>query len=233
MVMPRYKSKPHPIPKRLADVLAARLQAQHAANPYVNLPSLITDINAAHRAGKADMRRGVEWFHRCGVMLHQAKDEVKRRREKWGPHRKQLAFGPRRAQRYMLLSKSDVTSPELPAIWSGICGNDKRRDAAPNPVQPGMPGPIEPPKPPEGEKKPDEKKPDGERPKPPEKKPAPDIHDDGLRLIHLPPIPTAVKERYDRLINHLRPAVGSEHVHHPVDLLIEGLEILKGKRDEA
>jgi hypothetical protein len=142
-----------------------------------------------------------------------------------GPYRKEhIAFGSRRAQRYQALAKYDVTSPDLPAIWSRICGNDKR--GGPNPAEPDATGPSE--RPPEGEKKPD-----GKGPAPPEKKPAPSIPDDGLRLIRMPPIPVAMKERYDRLINELRPEVGSEHVHHPVDLLIEGLELLRGKRDEA
>jgi len=107
-------------------------EPQSDAEQTVDLPSLFGDINFDHIAGRAEFRRGIEHFHRCGLKLLAARAEVKRRREKWGPYRKQyLAFTERRAQRYQALAKYDVTS-DLVAAWRQICGNDKRRSIGPN-----------------------------------------------------------------------------------------------------
>lgn len=174
------------------------------------LAELVTDINFHHTEGRTDIRRGVEHFHRCGLLLLKARAEVKRRGQKWSTVRKDLAFNERRAQRYQALAKCDVTSGNLVREWRRICGNAKRRsNAAGEPeIRSGGEDTA------------------GKHPPGPEPKLAPDILDDGKRLVHIGPTTPALADRCERLLGEKLQATGIED---PVELVMKALECFRAE----
>jgi hypothetical protein len=81
-----WKTKPEELRKievrKIAAVFREKARARNGGG--IDLKALASDINAEHIEGRADVRRGVQHFHKCGLLLTQAKAEVKRRGMKWG-----------------------------------------------------------------------------------------------------------------------------------------------------
>jgi hypothetical protein len=100
--------------------------------PAEDLAALAHAINAAHIAGEAAARRGLEHFREAGEKLQKAKAQCGH--GKWTDWlKKNLKFSPRRAQRYMALAKCDVTS-DLEEQWRVISGNAREEAPPPLPV---------------------------------------------------------------------------------------------------
>jgi hypothetical protein len=90
--------------------------------PAADLAALAAEINAEHRAGEAAARKGMDHFRKAGAALLRAKASC--RHGEWLPWLAKSCpyLNERKAQRYMALAKSDVTS-DLQDQWRVISGN--------------------------------------------------------------------------------------------------------------
>jgi hypothetical protein len=93
-----------------------------------DLDALAARANAAHEAGEAASRKGLEHFRAAGEALLKAKAQCGH--GNWLAWlEKNVRFSERRAQQYMRLAKSEVTA-DLEAEWQIISGNAPEKEEA-------------------------------------------------------------------------------------------------------